>query len=358
MTKRKPLSIADALKQAGTEAGAARLLGITRNTLQYRRAREVVPVAARAPTTTNVLSTPADTKALIKELEGKLAVSQQLYAAVVDNRPPQKATLTHTGSRIRRAPRERLGAKHLLIPDPQIKPDAPVNHLVAAGEYAAEKQPDTIVVIGDAFDMSSLSSYDRGKLQFEGRRYRLDIDAGKAGLEALLGPIRRAKGYKPRIVFTKGNHENRIERAVEENSWLDGMIGPHDMQLEAMGFEVYPFLQPVVIDGIAYCHYFPRGANGTVGQTKRGAPNAKSQLTREGRSCIAGHQQGLDVHCQSLGGRLQWGVIAGSFYQHTEAYLSPQGNEHWRGVIMLHEVADGSFNPMVVSLNYLVSKYG
>jgi len=56
-------------------------------------------------------------------------------------------------------------------------------------------------------------------------------------------------------------------------------------------------------------------------------------------------------------GRLQWGIIAGSFYQHPERYLTPQGQDHWHGVVMLHEVKDGSLNPMVVSLDYLLHKY-
>lgn len=54
---------------------------------------------------------------------------------------------------------------------------------------------------------------------------------------------------------------------------------------------------------------------------------------------------------------MQIGIIAGSFYSHSEPYLTAQGNEHWRGVIMAHEVRDGYFSPMVVSLEYLLHKY-
>jgi hypothetical protein len=233
----------------------------------------------------------------------------------------------------------------------------PINHLTAAGNYAVEKRPDTIVLAGDWWDFPSLSSYDRGKLCFEGRRYRLDVEAGKAGLEKFLAPIRTAKNYHPRIVMTLGNHENRAERAVQEDSRLEGLMGLHDLQLDAFGVESHEFLKTVVIDGIAYCHYFPRSASGAVGQSKRGAPNAKAQLVREGRTAVAGHQQGLEMHCQPLGGRLQWGVIAGSFYQHHESYLTPQGNDHWRGLLMFHEVRDGSLTPMVVSMDYLLDEY-
>jgi transposase-like protein len=254
-------------------------------------------------------------------------------------------------------PAKPQGSKHMFLCDTQVKVGVPVNHLPAAGNYAAEKRPDTIVIAGDWWDMPSLSSYDRGKLCFEGRRYRLDVEAGKEAMSMFLAPIRKVRGYDPRIIFLMGNHEERIERARQETPALDGLIGYHDLQLQNFGLEVHDFLSPVVVDGVAYCHYFPRSASGNVAQSKRGAPSAKAQLIREGRSCFAGHQQGLDMHCQPIGGRLQWGVIAGSFYQHDESYLTPQGNDHWRGIVMSHEVRDGYLNPMVVSLDYLLKKY-
>ena len=40
-------------------------------------------------------------------------------------------------------------------------------------------------------------------------------------------------------------------------------------------------------------------------------------------------------------------------YEHEEEYMSPQGNRHWRGCIMLHAVNDGAFDMMPVSLAYL-----
>jgi hypothetical protein len=50
-------------------------------------------------------------------------------------------------------------------------------------------------------------------------------------------------------------------------------------------------------------------------------------------------------------------IIAGSAYCHTENYLTPQGNRHWMGIIMLHNCKDGEFDPMYVPLHYIRSKY-
>ena len=51
-------------------------------------------------------------------------------------------------------------------------------------------------------------------------------------------------------------------------------------------------------------------------------------------------------------------IIAGSFYQHDESYLTPLANKCWRGCIMLNEVDDGQFDEMFVSLTYLKRKFG
>ena len=102
--------------------------------------------------------------------------------------------------------------KHLVIPDTQVKPNSPTDHLRWAGLYAAEKKPDVIVHIGDHFDMPSLSSWDVGKKSFEGRRYKDDIEAGIHAMEVFLQPIRdeqqrlkvnKHKQWRPRMVSTR-----------------------------------------------------------------------------------------------------------------------------------------------------------
>jgi hypothetical protein len=335
----------EAVVKHGTRTKAADALGVSHHTMWVNTrhmTREGVPLVA--PPTLPPHPSIVGMQATIDDLRGQLEAVTTVKRWAASK--PSKRTA--------RKPRD---AKHLYIPDTQVKVGVPINHLEAAGNYAVEKRPDTIVLAGDWWDFPSLSSYDRGKLSFEGRRYRLDVEAGKVGMEKFLAPIRKAKGYRPRIVMTLGNHENRVNRAIEEHSVLDGTIGIHDLQLAAFGIESHEFLSPVVIDGVSYCHYFPRSASGKVMQSKSGAPNALAQLRREGRSCVSGHTQGFDIACLPFSGRLQWGIQAGSFYQHTENYLTPQGQDHWHGVVMLHEVQDGCFSPMIVGLNYLLAKY-
>ena len=108
-----------------------------------------------------------------------------------------------------------------------------------------------------------------------------------------------------------------------------------------------------VIDGIAYSHYFTSGVLG------RPVTSAQMLVTKKHMSCFAGHQQGRQIaYARRADGKEMTAIIAGSCYEHDESYMGPQGNEHWRGFYMLHEVDDGAFDEMAVSINYLRRTYG
>lgn len=251
--------------------------------------------------------------------------------------------------------------KHLVIPDTQIRPEDDLTFLSYIGKYIVDKKPDVIIHLGDFADMPSLSSYDVGKKTFEGRRYKADVQAAAKAMEVLLKPIndynekmRKTKHqqYNPRKVLTLGNHEERILRAINNDAKLDGTIGLDDLKYQEHGWEVYDFLYPIIIDGVAYCHYFTTGVAG------RPAATATVQLNKKHMSCVSGHQQGLQfATAERADNKRITSIIAGSCYEHNEDYLGPQGNRHWRGILMLHEVSDGEFDLMPVSLNYLKRRY-
>jgi hypothetical protein len=251
--------------------------------------------------------------------------------------------------------------RHFIIPDVQAKPGNDFKFLNKIGQYLVEKQPEVVVCIGDFADMPSLSSYDVGKKSFEGRRYKDDIQAAHIAMDALMQPIfdynqrqkkNGKKQYNPRKVLTLGNHEERINRAVNNDAKLEGVLSIEDLAYEKFGWEVHPFLDVVIIDGIAYSHYFVTGVAG------RPASTANAQLNKQHMSCVAGHQQGLQIAtAHKADGTRLTSVIAGSCYEHDEDYLGFQGNKHWRGCLMLNEVINGQFDLMPLSLSYLNKRY-
>jgi len=113
-------------------------------------------------------------------------------------------------------------------------------------------------------------------------------------------------------------------------------------------------LQPVEIEGIYFVHYL---ANPMTGKPYGGT--ALNQLKTVGRSYVVGHKQVLDIAIRpTLDNKLQIGIVNGACYPHDEGYKGFQGNNHFRGLIMLNEVKDGFGLPCPVSLDFLRRKYG
>jgi hypothetical protein len=256
-------------------------------------------------------------------------------------------------------------ATHFVIPDTQCKEGIDMSYLSWIGRYIVDRKPDVIIHLGDHADMPSLSSYDKGKKKAEGKRVYKDIEAAILGMNILLKPIQDLQlqeleefgeiRYKPKMVLCLGNHEYRIQRHVEANAELDGFLSYDNLKYKEMGWEVFDFLEPTIVNGVTYCHFM---ANPMSGKPYGGM--ASNILKHVGESFTVGHKQTLDVATRFLpaSGRQQWAIVAGACYTHEEDYKGYQGNHHWRGVIVKHNVKDGSYNPMFVDLDFLKRRFG
>ena len=242
--------------------------------------------------------------------------------------------------------------KLLLVPDAQVKPGVPTDHIRRLGQEIVEELPDVIYNIGDWFDMPSLSSYDKGSAKAEGRRVIEDIEAGNLAMKLLLKPLKdlqskqRASGkkiYKPKLYFSMGNHEDRIRRYENSHPELQGALAADRLDLN--DWEVIPFLQVKEIEGVHFSHYF---YNPNTGRPYSGT--MEFRLGKLKRSFVQGHEQGLKYATEAVGDNRIHGLMAGSFYTHDEDYKGPQGNNHWRGHCYLHNVSNGSFDIDVRSL--------
>ena len=252
--------------------------------------------------------------------------------------------------------------KILVVPDCQVKEGVPLEHLTWAGKAIVDYKPDVVVNIGDFADMPSLSTHDvKGSKYFEGKRYTKDVAVVKDAMQMLLAPLKemqskqkknKEKVYKPRMVMLMGNHENRIDRAINNNPTLEGLISTKDLGYEK-DWEVHEFLHPVFINGVGFNHYWPVGAMG------RAAGTASAIISKLHMSCIAGHQQGKQVaYGKRADGQSICAIIAGSYYLHDESYMDKLSNKHWRGLVMLNEVNDGHFDEMFLSIEYMERRYG
>jgi hypothetical protein len=228
----------------------------------------------------------------------------------------------------------------LVIGDPHAKPGVSNRRFDWLGRYIADTAPKVVVNMGDLFDMESLSSYDKGKKSFEGRRYAKDIEAGNEALDRI---SRKIKGMrkKPRLVSLIGNHEQRIMRACDEHPELDGKLGYHDFQFRENGHEVVDFLDPVVIAGFAFAHYF---GSGLMMRPIGGENHAVTLLKTQFMSCVQGHTHlKAEAERTRADGQKIQGFVAGCYLDpdQKESYAGRANVMWYRGLLHLKDVENG-----------------
>ena len=260
---------------------------------------------------------------------------------------------------------DKMGRTHLVVGDVHTKPGQDFRRLDWLGQIIVERKPEVIVFIGDFADMESLSSYDEGKKSAEGRRYKADCQAAKDGMDRVLAPLRaynekqardHKQRYKPEMHMILGNHENRIDRAVENDAKWDGFASMADLGYEERGLIVHPFLDEVDIDGVLYSHYFPSGVmNKAIG----GEYTAATLIRKHHRSCTVGHSHVADWAQRRVGGGEHiMALVVGCYFEHEEKYVSSIVNQMWwRGLMFCHNVVDGCYDLEQLSLNTLKKRF-
>jgi hypothetical protein len=246
--------------------------------------------------------------------------------------------------------------RHLLIPDTQVRGGVDTKHIDWAAQAIVEYRPDVVVMIGDWWDLPSLSTHDApGSKEAEGRRVADDIDAGNEAFSRLVKPMNkyrnRNRKWNPQCHFLMGNHEHRLTRAIFRDPKWDGMLSLDS--LKTPGFKRHDFLEIVDIDGIAYSHYFPQPFSGKpVGGT------IVNRLNAIGKSFTQGHQQGFMYASKQYPDHVKHGLVAGRFYQHSEEYRSAAvQNSEWSGIVVKNEVNRGTYDLMPLSMSYLKRKF-
>ena len=249
---------------------------------------------------------------------------------------------------------------HLIVGDPHSHPDYNNDRADLLAKLIIDLRPDVVVNAGDQWDMGSLSSYDKGKRSFVGRSYRRDIDHGIEFSERMWGPVRATKKRLPYRIFLEGNHEHRIERALDLSPEMEGTIGFKDFQLDRYYDEVvrYDGGTPGIInvDGINYAHFF---ISGVLGRPISGEHPAYSLITKMGGSCTAGHLHTAD-YCMrtNVDGTRNQGIIAGCFFDYHNGWAGKANDLYWRGVIVKRNVGNGMYDPEFISLDQLKKEYG
>lgn len=249
---------------------------------------------------------------------------------------------------------------HLVIPDCHAHPDHHNERATWLSKLIIDVKPDVVISIGDCADMPSLCSYDKGKRAFAGRSYSKDIEAHLEFQDRLWGPLRRRKKKLPFSVVCEGNHEHRIEKALDLSPELEGTIGFKDFAFDDYYDQVvrYEGGTPgtIEIDHIRYAHYF---VSGLMGRPIGGEHPGYSILTKQFTSGTCGHSHLLDICVRTDGsGRKVYGAHCGVFQDYDSDWAGVCNRLWARGVLVKHNVENGCYDPQWISIDALRKEYG
>ncbi len=247
----------------------------------------------------------------------------------------------------------------VFITDSHAHPDHDNSRADLLGKFLLDLRPEVVIHGGDSADMPSLCSYDKGKRVFQGRNYRKDINSHLDFQDRMWHPWKKSKKKLPLRVFLEGNHENRIKKAINISPELDGAISFSDLKLEDYYNEVieYTGSTPSVYscNDVNFGHYF---VSGVMGRPIGGEHHGYSLITKTFGSSVCGHSHLLDYSVRTdNAGRKLMGLVGGCFQDYEADWAGECNKLWWRGLTILHNTDNGSFDPEFVSLQRLCKEY-
>ena len=253
-----------------------------------------------------------------------------------------------------------MSKTYLICPDSHAIPTFNNDRADWLGKLIADVRPDVLVHMGDACDLPSLSSYDKGTRGFVGKTYRKDVDAHLDFQERMWAPIKKLKKKLPFSVQLIGNHEFRVHRALDLSPELEGTIGFKDFRFEDYYDVIVPYegSTPGVIelDGILWAHFFVTGISG---RPAGGEHAASTLLSKNNMSSIAAHTHLYD-YCTKTGinGKTINSVVVGCYQDYINDWSGNIGKLWRSGITILDNVQDGDFDIKFIRLKTLKDEYG
>ena len=232
-----------------------------------------------------------------------------------------------------------------------------VNEIPSADFVAIETTCRTYISNGF---YSHNCSYDKGTRAAVGRSYRADVDASVDFHDRLWSTVKRAKKRLPKRYMLIGNHEQRIERALDLHPHLEGTISLDDLEYGSFYDEVigYEGGTPGIkeIDGVYYAHYF---VSGVMGHPIGGDNQSATLINKKHASCSCGHSHLRDFAERSKPDGSKAMALVGGHFTNYEADWAGVRRQLWlKGLTLKREVENGEYDLQWISLSALEKEYG
>lgn len=216
--------------------------------------------------------------------------------------------------------------------------------LLAVEKLMEDIRFDGYLLIGDFLDFDCISSHNKNNLRaVEGKRLQADYDVAGEILDRHQALI-RAKNKNAEFVYIEGNHENRVDRYVDANPALEGMVEvPTCLEFGRRKFKWVPFWSQGKVFSIGKATFIH-------GRYTNDA-HAKKHVQRYGRNVFYGHLHDVQGYsAEMLGeGNTLCGQSLGCLCL-PQKYMQGAPDKWQHAFAIIDFFPDGNFCPHVIKI--------
>lgn len=144
----------------------------------------------------------------------------------------------------------------IILPDVHMTDKLPKDYLPVR-DFIKSYKPNKVIILGDFMDVASLSAWDYDKKRImEGKRFMAEVALANEELDFLQSCV---KDKEDPIFYIEGNHEDRVNRYLDKNPEMEGMIEiPQQLKLKERGIQWFPYVnqdkKPLKVGDMYFIH--------------------------------------------------------------------------------------------------------
>lgn len=241
-------------------------------------------------------------------------------------------------------PKGQQYATAIVLPDMQV-PYHDKRSMDAVEQFISKHKWDYYINLGDYMDLDCISSHNKNNLRaVEGKRIMKDYEAGNLILDRHQKIIQK-KNPGAKFVLLEGNHEYRIERYIDANPQLEGMVEVEiGLRLEERGFK--------------YVRCYKTGEHYTLGKANfhhgqyTSKYHANKMVDAYGDNIFYGHTHDIMCHPKVLKGKDKTlvGQSLGCLCDYEQSYIGKNPSNWQQGFAVFFFLPNGFFTYYVTRI--------
>jgi len=235
---------------------------------------------------------------------------------------------------------EKMIKRAVILPDVHLTDSVPTPYLTVKG-FIKDFKPHEIILLGDFMDISSLSAWDYDKKRpMEGRRFKKEVNCANRELDFL-------QKHTEKITYIEGNHEDRVNRYLDKNPEMEGMIEIREnLRLKDRKIKWWKMNKLYKLGDMHFTHGMWTNKY-----------NAQKHLTNLGCNITYGHAHGTQTAMQNMAMQKPYIAYAlGCLCGHEPDYLKGRP-ANWINQfgVMYYDTKNGNFN--LYPINIIKNKF-